>query len=90
MGRLNWALSHGVGHEEEVEFAVNDLWLLHEALVDVGALGWVVDEGLPIRLGLLEETLANALVYDDQRDLRWIVLTLLTLKETIFLLNDLV
>jgi hypothetical protein len=64
--------------------------LLHEALVDVGALGWVVDEGLPIRLGLLEETLANALVYDDQRDLRWIVLTLLTLKETIFLLNDLV
>jgi hypothetical protein len=64
--------------------------LLNEALIDVGALGWVINEGLAVGMGLLEETLANALVYDDQRDLRWVVLALLTFIEAIFLLNDLV
>jgi hypothetical protein len=39
--------------------------LLNEALIDVGALGWVINEGLAVGMGLLEETLANALVYDD-------------------------
>jgi len=35
-----------VGNKEEVELAVNYFTLLNEALIDVGALGWVVDEGL--------------------------------------------
>ena len=60
-----------MGNKEEVELAVYDLTLLNEALIDVGALGWVVDEGLSgTGLGLLEESLTDTFVYNDQGDLR--------------------
>jgi len=58
-----------VRHEEEVELAIDDLGLLDEARVHVGTLRRVVDEVLalgPARL--LEESLADALVHDDERD----------------------
>lgn len=70
MGRLDGTLGHGVRHQEEIELAVDNFGLLDEAGVDIGSLGRVVDEVLAIVAGrLLEESLANALVHDDQGDL---------------------
>lgn len=43
VGRLDGALSNGMRDEEEVELAVDDLGLLDEAVVDVGALRRVGD-----------------------------------------------
>lgn len=69
VGRLHRALGYGVRHEEKVELPVDDLRLLHEALVNIGALRRVLDEVLPVVSGrLLEESLANALVHDNERD----------------------
>ena len=70
MSGLDRALGHGVRHKEEIELAVNDFGLLNEASVDVGTLRRVVDEVLPVVAWcLLEESLANALVHDDESDL---------------------
>ena len=57
-------------HEEEIELAFNDFRLLNEASINIGALRRVVDE-VPavVALRLLEESLAHALVNDDQSDL---------------------
>lgn len=63
--RLHCTLGHRVRHQEEVELAVDDLRLLYEAVVDVGALGRVVD----LAVGLLEESLSYSLVHNDQGDL---------------------
>lgn len=64
------ALGHGVGNEEEVKLAVDDLGLLDEALVNVSSLGWVVNE-LSLRASsLLEESLADALVDNDESNFR--------------------
>ena len=54
-----------MGHEEEVELAVDDFTLLYEALVDVGARGRVGD----LSVYLFEEALADSLVDDDEGDL---------------------
>jgi len=72
MGRLDGTLGYRVGHKEEVELTIDDFGLLDEAIVDVGTLGRVVDVWLLaiVLLSLLEESLANTLVHDDQRDLR--------------------
>lgn len=59
-------------------------------MIDVGSLRRVVDEGLTVREGLLEEALANTLVHNNQGDLGWIILTLLALEEAVLLLDDLV
>ena len=57
--------------QEKVELAVLNLGLLDEARVDVRTLGWVLDELVALLcLALLEESLTDALVYDDQGDLR--------------------
>lgn len=70
MRRLDTTLSDGVRHEEEIELAINDLRLLNEACVDVGTLRRVVDPVLAVRArSLLEESLTNTLVHNDQRDL---------------------
>lgn len=59
-----------MGHEEEIEFTVLHLGLLDKAVVDVRALRWVLNEFVALlRLALLEESLTNALVNDDQGDL---------------------
>lgn len=69
MSRLHTTLSHRVGHQEEVKSTIDHFALLHEALVNVGALRWVINESLAIvALGLLEEALAHALVDDDERN----------------------
>jgi hypothetical protein len=60
-----------VGNKEEVKLAVYNLTLLNETLIDVGALRWVIDEGLSrTGLGLLEESLTNTFVHNNQGDLR--------------------
>ena len=57
-------------HEEEIELAFNDFRLLNEASINIGTLRRVVDEVLAVvALGLLEESLAHALINDDQSDL---------------------
>jgi hypothetical protein len=71
VGRLYTALGDRVGNKEKVELSVNNFTLLNEALINVCALGWVVDEGLSgTCLGLLEESLTDTFVYNDQGDLR--------------------
>lgn len=63
-----------MGHEEEVELAVDDLRLLNKASVNVGTLGRVVDEVLAVvTWRLLEESLADTLVDNDEGDL-WVLL----------------
>ena len=64
MSRFNSSLGHRVGHQEEVELAVNYLLLLHEALVDVGSLRRIDDASLGASL---EEPLPDSLVDDDER-----------------------
>ena len=41
-------------------------------------------------MSLLEESLSDTLVHDDERDLGWVVFTLLTVEEAILLLDDLI
>lgn len=69
--RFHGALRHGVRNEEEIELSVLDFGLLDEASINVGALGRVLNELVTLlSLTLLEESLTDALVNDDQRDLR--------------------
>ena len=64
--------------KEEVKLAIDDFRLLDEAIIDVGTLGRVVDVVLAVvLLSLLEESLTDTLVHDDQRDLRGLLLVLL-------------
>lgn len=79
-------------HEEEVELAVDHFTLFNKALVDVGALRGVVNEGRALLArGLLEEALADALVHNDQGDLGWRhSLCFIIFEQTVFFLHDLV
>ena len=43
MRRLDGTLRYRVGHKEEIEFAINNLALFNETLIDVGTLWWVVN-----------------------------------------------
>lgn len=90
MRRFNTALSHTMWYQEEVEPSINHFRLLYEALVHIGTLGWVVDEGLPILLSLLEESLANTLVDNNQSDLGCGQLLLGVLVVAVLLVDDLV
>lgn len=90
MSRLDTALSNRVGHEEEVELAVNYLRLLNKALVDISTLGRVVDESLPVLLRLLEESLTDPLIYNNERYLGRIIFSFLTVVEAVLLLDDIV
>lgn len=57
-------------NQEEVELAVLDLRLFHKARVNVGALRRILDEfAAVLRLSLLEESLTDSLVHNDQGDL---------------------
>ena len=78
-------------HQEEIKSSIYHFALLNEALVDVGTLRRVVNEGLVLCvLGLLEETLAHALVHNDQRDLgaHRLVRVWVVRIHTVLLLND--
>ena len=64
------ALGHGVRDKEEIKLAVLHLRLFDKAIVDVSSLRRVLDELITLlRLALLEESLTDALVNDDQSDL---------------------
>jgi hypothetical protein len=98
VGRLDTALSHWMRNKEEIELAVNDLRLFYEALIDVGALGRIVDKLLAVVHGLLEESLADSLIYNNKSDLGWGVLRLAWLvssltgvcEKTVFVLANLI
>jgi len=87
-----------VRNEEKVKLSVDDFRLLDKALVHIGSLGWIVNELLLGRARLLEESLANALVYDDKSHFRSFSFHILLLslgrycllEETIFFTDDLV
>lgn len=67
--RLHTALSHRMGNQEEVKLTIDNFRLLDEALIDVGTLGWVVDELLTVIHSLLEESLANSFVHNNESNL---------------------
>ena len=85
MSRLHWTLSDGVRNQEEVEFAIDYFWLLNKAIVDVSTLWWVVNEVLTASmLRLLEESLADSLINDDQSDLGSLLGFYILIIESIF------
>lgn len=91
MSRLHWTLSDGVRNQEEVEFAIDYFWLLNKAIVDVSTLWWVVNEILTASmLRLLEESLADSLINDDQSDLRSLLGLYILIIESIFQGYDLI
>merc|ERR1740130_2044133 len=85
MGGLDRPLGDGVRHQEEIELPVFHLTLLDEASVNVRSLRGVLDELVTLgSLSLLEESLSDTLVHDDQGNLRrldrsWLGLFLLLL-----------
>lgn len=83
MSGLYGTLCDRVRYKEEVELSVLNFTLLNEAGIDVSALRRVLDELVALgSLSLLEESLAHALVDNDEGNLRrsdrsWLLLTLL-------------
>jgi len=70
MGGLDRTLSDGMRHQEEIELSVLDFTLFDEASVNVSSLRRVLDELITLgSLSLLEESLSDTLVHDDQGDL---------------------
>lgn len=63
MGGLHCSLGHRVGHQEEIEFAVNHFTLLHEPTVHVGSLRRVYYSSLSAGL---EESLAHSFVHNNE------------------------
>lgn len=73
MSRFHRALSNRMRYKEEIELSILDFRLLDKAGVDVGTLRWVLDELIALLcLSLLEESLTDPLVHNDQSDLRWV------------------
>ena len=60
---LDGSLSNGMRHQEEIEGSIDDFSLLDEAVIDVGSLRRVGNGGVH---SLLEESLSDSLVHDDQ------------------------
>lgn len=83
---LHGTLGHGVWHEEEVEFAVDDLCLLNESLIDEGSLRRVEDLGAR----LLEEPLSDSLVDDDEGDVWELLLFTVLISHDLLQLLELV
>lgn len=70
MGGLNRSLGDGMRHKEEIELSIFDLTLLNEASIDVSALRGVLNELIALGgLSLLEESLSDTLVHNDQSNL---------------------
>ena len=65
---LHSTLSDGMGNEEEIKLAVDNFWLLNEAVINIGSLRWIEDLSLSIAgtAGLLKESLAHTLVNNDE------------------------
>ena len=56
-------------NKEKVKLSINDFRLLHETLINIGALGRIVDELLTVVHSLLEESLTNSLVDNHESNL---------------------
>lgn len=70
MGGLDRTLGDGMRHEEEIELSIFDFTLFDEASVNVSSLGRVLDELITLgSLSLLEESLSDTLIHDDQGNL---------------------
>lgn len=90
MGWLDCSLSNGMRHQEEIEGSIDDIFLLNKALINVGTLWWVVN----LVHSLLEESLSNTLVDDDQGMLwMFLIFAILSLDNLVellkFVANDL-
>jgi len=98
MGWFDTALSDRVRYKEEIKLAVNNFRLLNEALVDVSSLWWVVNVLSLCGTRLLEESLTNALIYNNESNFRFLKLFLFLLtflcsllfNKTVFFRDDLV
>ena len=66
---LHCTLGHRVGHEEEVESALDNFGLLDETVVDIGSLRGIENVSLVRTSGLLKESLSHALIDDDECDM---------------------
>ena len=78
-------------HQEEIEGSIDDFGLLNEAVINVGTLWWVGNGGVH---SLLEESLSNTLVDDDQGMLwMFLIFAILSLDNLVellkFVANDL-
>jgi hypothetical protein len=62
MGWLNCSLSNGMRNQEEIERSIDNFRLLNKAVINIGSL-WRIGNG---GLTLLEESLSNTLVDNDQ------------------------
>ena len=76
VSRLDTSLSNWVRHQEKVEFSVNNFRLFYKALIDVGTLRRIIDELLAVIHGLLEKSLTDSFVYDNERNFRRSILWL--------------
>ena len=86
MGRLHGSLGDRVRNQEKVKGAVDDLGLLNESVVNVGTLGRVSNGCIGTLSLLLEESLSDSLVDDDESVFRlWLVFVLI---ESVLLLDD--
>lgn len=81
-----------MGHQEEIEFAIDNFALFDKALIDISTLRRVVNHGALLAcLVLLEEPLTNTLVHDNERDL-WLFhyLFIFILIKAIFFVDNFV
>lgn len=84
MRRLDGSLRHRVRHKEEIKLAIDDFGLLDEAGIDVRSLGRVVNEVLSVvAWSLLEESLSDSLVHNNQRDFRMGLCSILTVSSVL-------
>lgn len=66
MSRLNSSLCNIVRNEEKVEFAIDNLRLFNEALINISARRWIQY----LRSSFFEESLSDSFVHDNKGDLR--------------------
>lgn len=86
MGWLHGSLGNRVRNQEEVEGAVDHFGLLDESVVDIGPL-WRVSNGSIGALSLLlEESLPDSFVDDDESVL-WLWLVFVLVKPVLLLDN---
>ena len=72
MSGLHGSLGNLMGHEEEIEFAVDDFWLLNEPSINISTLRWVENLSLWMAWAssLLKESLSNSLVDNNEGNVR--------------------
>ena len=78
-------------NQEKVELTIDNFWLFNKALINISTLGWIVNESLSVLIcRLLEKSLSDSLVHDDQGNFWRVISTLSTIEKAVLFLNDLV